>query len=120
MTSNTRRWIVPKGWPVDGLTPGECAAQEALEEAGVVGEVAPEPLGSFRHSKERKSGEILLCTVQVFAMEVTRQRHNWAEKGTREIRWCSIEEALARIKDRGLRRLILKFAKSSGQLAKTG
>src|SRR5689334_19027712 len=76
-TSNTRRWIVPKGWPVEGLDPAECAAQEALEEAGVLGEVAAEPLGYFRHSKERKSGEILLCTVYVFAMEVLRQRHSW-------------------------------------------
>ena len=118
-TSNTRRWIVPKGWPVEGLTPAECAAQEALEEAGVLGDVAPEPLGYFRHSKERKSGEILLCTVHVFAMEVQRQRHSWAEKSIRETRWCSVEEAHTHVKEPGLRRLILKFVKSS-HLAKTG
>ena len=119
-TRNTRRWIVPKGWPVEGLTPAQCAAQEALEEAGIEGEVAEEPLGSFRHHKESKSGEAILCTVHVFPMEVTRQHQNWTEKHFRETHWCSVEEALARVKHPTLRRLIVKFVKSGRQLAHTG
>ena len=118
-TTSTRSWIVPKGWPVEGLSPSECAAQEALEEAGIEGDVTSEPLGSFRRHKERKSGEALLCTVYVFPMEVTRQHENWPEKNIRQARWCSVEEALARIKDPGLRRLIVKFVKLPRQLAKT-
>ena len=35
----TRRWIIPKGWPQDGREPSSCAALEALEEAGVAGEI---------------------------------------------------------------------------------
>ena len=31
----TGRWILPKGWPIDGLDAGEAALQEAWEEAGV-------------------------------------------------------------------------------------
>jgi len=27
----TRRWIVPKGWPIRGLTPAASAAEEAYE-----------------------------------------------------------------------------------------
>jgi hypothetical protein len=27
----TKRWIVPKGWPEDGLTPAEAAAREAAK-----------------------------------------------------------------------------------------
>ncbi len=119
-TSNSRRWIVPKGWPAEGLTPSECAAQEALEEAGVSGHIAPEPLGSFRHYKVRKSGENVLCTIYVFPMEVTQQRQNWPEKNMRDFRWCSVEEALARVKDLALRRLIIKLVKSPRQLAKAG
>ena len=34
----TRRWVIPKGWPMTGLTPGEAAIQEAYEEAGVFGD----------------------------------------------------------------------------------
>ena len=30
---DTKRWIIPKGWPMNGLTPANAAAQEAGEEA---------------------------------------------------------------------------------------
>ena len=113
-TRHTGRWIVPKGWPLAGRTPSECAAHEALEEAGVVGEIAAEALGSFRYNKHRKSGEIVPCRVHVFAMEVAHQRRNWAEKAARKTCWCSTDVALARVTEPGLRQLIVKFAKSSG------
>ena len=116
-TRSAQRWIVPKGWPLVGHTPSECAAVEALEEAGVLGEVAPETLGSFHYNKRRKSGEIVLCKVHVFAMEVARQRRSWPEKRARETCWCSLEEALERVTDPGLRRLIAKFGKASGRAA---
>lgn len=108
-TRNTQRWIVPKGWPLAGRTPRECAALEALEEAGVQGEMAAETLGSFNYNKLRKSGEIVPCKVHVFAMEVLHQHRKWAEKRARETRWCSLEEALAHVTEPGLRRLIAKF-----------
>jgi 8-oxo-dGTP pyrophosphatase MutT (NUDIX family) len=36
----TRRWIIPKGWPQSGTPPHRAAAQEAFEEAGVVGKIS--------------------------------------------------------------------------------
>ena len=33
---DTGRWIIPKGWPMDGKKSHEVAAREAWEEAGVV------------------------------------------------------------------------------------
>jgi 8-oxo-dGTP pyrophosphatase MutT (NUDIX family) len=111
-TRNTRRWIVPKGWPLPGRTPRECAAQEALEEAGILGDVAAAPLGWFHYDKLRKSGEVVPCKVQVYPMEVTRQRRSWVEKSARQTNWCSLEEALARVAEPGLRQLILKFSRT--------
>ena len=29
----TRRWIIPKGWPIKGVTPGNLAALEAMVSA---------------------------------------------------------------------------------------
>jgi 8-oxo-dGTP pyrophosphatase MutT (NUDIX family) len=113
-TRKTRSWIVPKGWPIAGLSPSECAAHEALEEAGILGEVRDKALGSFHYDKRRKTGDIDPCTVHVFAMEVIHQRRSWPEKAARDICWCSVEEALARVTEPGLRRLIAKFAKTSG------
>jgi 8-oxo-dGTP pyrophosphatase MutT (NUDIX family) len=44
----TRRWIIPKGWPIKGLKPPKVAAQEAHEEAGLVGvSSASGPLAFF-------------------------------------------------------------------------
>jgi 8-oxo-dGTP pyrophosphatase MutT (NUDIX family) len=114
-TRNTRSWIVPKGWPLVGLTPDESAAHEALEEAGVSGEVAKEALGSFHYNKRLKSGDIISCKVHVFSMEVAHQRRSWAEKAARDICWCSLDEALARVKEPSLKRLIAKFAKTSAR-----
>ena len=34
-TRQSRRWIIPKGWPIKGLKPVKSAAREAYEEAGV-------------------------------------------------------------------------------------
>jgi 8-oxo-dGTP pyrophosphatase MutT (NUDIX family) len=116
-TRNTRRWIVPKGWPLTGRSAVESAAREALEEAGVLGEMAEQMLGSFHYNKRRKSGEVVPCKVHVFAMEVMHQRRRWAEKSARETRWCSLEEALSRVNEPGLRRLIAKFARASRRSA---
>jgi len=112
-TLNTRRWIVPKGWPVAGLAPPDCAAHEAEEEAGVVGEVHPEPVGAFHYDKRRKAGDSLRCRVEVFSLHVSRQRRSWPEKAARQTRWCTPEEALARVTEPGLRRVIVRFQQTA-------
>jgi 8-oxo-dGTP pyrophosphatase MutT (NUDIX family) len=112
-TLNTKRWIVPKGWPLDGLAPHATAAREALEEAGICGTIEPDALGSFGYEKVRKTGETVSCTVLVFPMRVETQRKRWSEKGARELRWCSTEEALERIDIPDLRSIIERFAGSA-------
>ena len=52
----TRRWIIPKGWPQKGKAPHDSAAREAFEEAGVVGAVGKRAVGSFPYQK-RLNGE---------------------------------------------------------------
>jgi 8-oxo-dGTP pyrophosphatase MutT (NUDIX family) len=117
-TRRTGRWIVPKGWPIDGRTPSECAQHEAFEEAGVFGVVAAEPVGSFPYDKNRKKGEVVRCSVEVFALRVTHRLRSWPEKSMRETRWCSVDEALALASDKGLRRLIARFAQGSAVAGK--
>lgn len=43
----TRRWIMPKGWPMKGRKDHEAAAREALEEAGVSGHIHRHPMGAY-------------------------------------------------------------------------
>ncbi|HEY5337743.1 MAG TPA: NUDIX hydrolase [Rhizomicrobium sp.] len=109
-TRRTHRWIVPKGWLVDGQQPHDSAAVEALEEAGISGDICAKPLGFYRYQKLRKSGEVVPCKVGVFAMKVTRQRRTWLEKDVRQTRWYSAQDAAALVGEPGLKPLILKFA----------
>jgi hypothetical protein len=50
----TRRWVIPKGWPMEGLTDYNAARREALEEAGVEGHMKREPVGQFFYEKRGK------------------------------------------------------------------
>src|SRR6267378_4165963 len=87
----TRRWIIPKGWPHKGKTPHRSAAREAFEEAGVVGAVSRRSIGSFSHNKRLKNGDVVTCKVLVFPLKVNRQNKKWPEKEEREVRWWSAE-----------------------------
>ena len=42
------KWIFPKGIIEPNMTPWESAALEAVEEAGVTGDISSEPIGSYR------------------------------------------------------------------------
>lgn len=105
----THRWIVPKGWPAKGSTPAEDAAREALEEAGVSGEIGAEAIGVFHYIKEMKHGMGVPCRVSLYPLKVTKQRKSWSEKAARETKWHSVGEAAALVGEPELRRLILKF-----------
>lgn len=107
----TRRWIVPKGWPMDGRTLGEAAQQEAWEEAGVVGQLDPEAIGSFQYRKIMKQGIPVTCTCQVFRIDVDHLTDDWPEKGRRERRWLSLDDACELIEEEGLRTLIQEIGK---------
>ena len=46
---DTRRWVIPKGWPIKGIKSPKSAAQEAFEEAGVIGKVRKSPVGAYAY-----------------------------------------------------------------------
>jgi len=105
----TRRWIIPKGWPHKGRTPHRSAAREAYEEAGVVGRVRKDPLGFFLYEKHLRTGSIVVCNVQVFALEVQRQRRNWPERHVREIKWLSPGQAARAVREPMLAKIIRRL-----------
>src|ERR1700738_3825177 len=79
----TRRWIIPKGWPHKGKEPHDSAAREAFEEAGGVGAVGKHAVGSFPYQKRLKNGGVTVCEVHVFPLRVRRQSKEWPEKEQR-------------------------------------
>jgi 8-oxo-dGTP pyrophosphatase MutT (NUDIX family) len=107
----TGRWVIPKGWPMRNRTPAGTARREAFEEAGVKGELwSKRPIGSFRYVKrdEDFAGEIL---VQVFVLGVEQQKKEWPEKDERRVRWFSLRQAAALVKERELAKLLRDIPK---------
>src|ERR1700761_2252507 len=51
----TRRWVIPKGWPMKNRKPHAAAAQEAFEEAGVSGRVMKRSIGRYNYVKRLKN-----------------------------------------------------------------
>jgi 8-oxo-dGTP pyrophosphatase MutT (NUDIX family) len=105
----TRRWIIPKGWPIAGTKPHASAAREALEEAGVVGRADTDAIGTYRYTKRLKNGTEARCKVAVFPLEVKTQRKRWREKGERKARWFDLAKAVRAVQEPGLRRLLRNF-----------
>ena len=73
----------------------QSAAIEALEEAGVTGELAADPVGRYYDLKE-KNGSALPC----------------AEKEKRQKLWLPAERAAAEVAESGLRWLLTDFARA--------
>ncbi len=115
----TRRWVIPKGWPMKGLAPQEAAAVEAAEEAGVEGEIEAVAIGSYSYLKRVKDDHSLPIQVIVFPLHVLSQAENWKEKDQRQPRWFGYHEAASRVAEPALKRLIRDFghARSTGPLA---
>lgn len=102
------RWIVPKGWPMDGETPSDAAATEAFEEAGVIGKVHKRPVGVFSYYKVRSEDE-LPCMAVVYPLRVKKVLTKWPEKKERDRKWVSRKKAAAMVDDPELSAIILKF-----------
>ncbi|SFV30548.1 Predicted NTP pyrophosphohydrolase, NUDIX family [Devosia crocina] len=105
-TRKTGRWIFPKGRIEPDMTPWDSAAMEALEEAGVIGEISQVTVGSYRASSGG-SGATLI-DVDLYPLRVTEQLDEWREKGQRLRHWATLEEAKRLLADRSLSRLAEK------------
>jgi 8-oxo-dGTP pyrophosphatase MutT (NUDIX family) len=111
----TRRWVIPKGWPMKGRKPHIAAAVEALEEAGLLGKINKKKLGSFHYRKRLQNGAAVSCRVDVFPLRVVRQRKNWPEKHQRATQWFPFADAAERVEEQELKELILVFGEKFSQ-----
>ncbi len=105
----TGRWVIPKGWPMKGRKPHKAAAQEAFEEAGVVGKVAKNPIAAFDYWK-RGETSFRLCRVDVFALAVERLEPQWPEQHERSRCWYDFQTAATLVEEPGLQHILMRFA----------
>lgn len=103
------RWIIPKGWPMDGQTPAQSAAQEAWEEAGVVGKAVDLCLGLFSYRKILDDDDHLPCVVMVYPMKVKSLAKDYSEAGQRKRRWVTRKKAAQMVSEPELSRIIRDF-----------
>ena len=107
---NSKRWIIPKGWPEADLTAADSAAREAFEEAGIVGRISARPIGAYHYLKEKKDGTGLPCSVDVFALAVTKQLNEYPEKGARTLAWVPLDQAIKQVGELGRARQVVDVA----------
>lgn len=107
---DTGRWVMPKGWRMDGKKPWIAAEIEALEEAGAVGFIGSDVIGTYRYDKILDCGTALPCRVTVYPMIVERLRKRWKERQERKRRWFSPKDAARRVDEPDLAALLLCLA----------
>lgn len=106
---DTGRWITPKGWPEERLSPRELAAREAYEEAGLKGRVARRAAGRYSYAKRLDDGTTVDCLVTVFPLWVEQQVVDWPEKAERRLAWVKRKKAAKLVDDAGLAEIIRRF-----------
>lgn len=89
ITSSAGRWGFPKGLIAPGETVADAALKEALEEAGLRGQILGDPLGCYQIFKNGRE-----MTVVVLLMNVTKCQRKWDEADLRKRRWVTLDEAM--------------------------
>ena len=104
---DTGRWIIPKGWPIDGLDGAETALQEAWEEAGVrASQTGADPVGQYTYNKILKDGSAQPVRTSIYHITVAELADNYPEMGQRKRCWVTPQVAADRVKEPELQDLL--------------
>jgi len=101
----TRRFIVPKGWPMKGKSGRKAATIEAQEEAGVLGKTLKQPAGTYSYWK-RLANRFVRVDVIVYLLEVTEELADWQEARRRQRAWLTPADAAMLIDEPDLSTLV--------------
>lgn len=105
---DTGRWIIPKGWPIRGLSSKETALREAWEEAGVKEGVATkDPIGTYHYNKRRDSGMTIPVETLVYSVAVKEISDKFPEAGERTQQWVNAETAANLVDEPELKEIFL-------------
>jgi 8-oxo-dGTP pyrophosphatase MutT (NUDIX family) len=114
---DTGRWVLPKGWAKKREMHAEAAAREAVEEAGIMGDIARDEIGRYFYDKLRSEGPAWRCRVSVFPLRVEHEAETWPEKKQRTRRWFSADEAAGLVNEPDLGELIRRFGHDPRRIA---
>ncbi|MFU1479348.1 NUDIX hydrolase [Roseovarius sp. C7] len=95
---DTGRWVLPKGWLMDGRATAEAAMIEAWEEAGVRPTAAsPVHIGHYHYDKQLDGGYSAPVRVELYRFEVADLARDYPERAERARLWLSPEQAAERV-----------------------
>jgi len=106
VSSRSHGWIFPKGHLEPLIAAADMGAIEALEEAGVRGQVEPASLGTWTYAKGG-------CTYRVafYDLQVDHVLDTWKEQHRRRRRWCTADKAVQVLPSRDLQKLVKRLAR---------
>jgi len=111
VTSSNGRWILPKGWPIDGLLAHQAALREAWEEAGVKkGTARSKAIGHYDSVKVLDAGGAVQCRTYVYPVEVDTMADSYPEDDRRDRKWLGVSAARDKVAEPGLREILERFA----------
>ena len=117
----TGRWIIPKGWPINGLQTSEAALQEAWEEAGVRNSNAPsEPIGTYTYDKVMRAGLPVPVETLVYPVKVKETSYDFPEAHERKRKWVSPEAAADLVREGELKVILRQMTNLFPQNAQQG
>ncbi len=103
----TGRWILPKGWPMDGKNGAQSALQEAWEEAGVKqAEVLGAPIGRYEYDKRLSHGVEERVETLVYSAKVMELSTDYPERHQRKRKWMRAEAAANKVQEPQLKALL--------------
>lgn len=109
---DTGRWIVPKGWPMDGLDAPQSALREAWEEAGVRADADQALLiGQFSYDKQLADGQempvrAILYKVRLRGREIAKR---YPEAHERKRIWVAPRKAAKLVQEPELQEILQNF-----------
>ncbi|MBN3947677.1 MAG: NUDIX hydrolase [Nostoc sp. NMS7] len=103
-TRNFQHWVIPKGHIPNGMSSPDSAAKEAWEEAGVIGQVDANALGTYKYRKRGKS----YC-VKMYLLPVEMLSEDYPEASKRKRQWVEVPKAIRRVKFNSLKRILKGF-----------
>lgn len=107
---DTGRWVVPKGWLMEGKTAAEAARAEAWEEAGVKQAIGDDQvIGTYSYGKRLDDGYVSPVEVQVFELDVIETTDLYPEAQERKRVWVNPHEAANMVDEPGLQALFQRM-----------
>ena len=109
-TSSGKHLTIPKGLIEPGFSAVETVHNEAMEEAGIQGELLMPAIGAYRFAKWGG-----ICQVEVYVMMVGQLLDQWPEAAMRRRMWVGYRKAAQQVRQRDLGQLIMSVPEVIGR-----